>query len=319
MQGPTGNELDAIDDKVLDKITIPWNDNQFEVSHMGNYSMEMPEIFSSSPNTIIPDNDTELFIGGISLEYYPNEGNENTSNQTKQKRSVNVFKDFTDTPKKSRKKNKVPINKPREEPKKEYVRIKLLRGHKRATRFALNKDVFPRTTIIRVDTKNDEQKAKWNVFKFFTVQNKHFFEVVSKTDKGPLTDGEAKNKKQHGEHFRNVLKIERTFNNKFCSRYFADIRVRRSFSYYIEIIFKSSPEELCKKFNFRCCTGSLTHGNICKEKWEKLYIYCLNGLVKINCNDLEETKTNDVPEAENMDLSSFEDICEEMEDKKDEC
>lgn len=316
MQELTGNELDAIDDNMLEGGTMPWNSNQIGGSHMGKDTMEIEDNCTSASTINISDKVPELIIGDISLEYYSNPGNESTAPGVKQKRQFNVLRDFIDTPKKSRKKNKVPISKPRDEPKKEYVRIKLLRGHKRATRVALNKIVPPRTTINRVDPKNDEQVAKWGVFNFFTHQNKDFFERISETDKGPLTDGEAKNKKRHGEHFRNVLQIERTFNNKFCSEYFADLRVRKSFSYYIEIIFKSSPEELCKKFNFRCCMGSLSHREVCKEKWEKLYMYCLNGLVKINCNDLEETKVDDVPEVENLGLVNFEDIGEQREDEK---
>ena len=204
----------------------------------------------------------------------------------KAKRPKNPLMDFIDTPKPSKKKNSEPANKPREHPKMEYYRIKLLRGQKRAIRGVYANRV-PKTTINEVDMSNEEQATAWNVFCAYTLNQKVHLNRICSPASGPLTDGESHHQANHGKEFKKLLSNsnERTFNNNFCSRYFQDIATRDSFIFYIDVLFMGrTPQMLCKKFNFKCCNNSI-HDDLCIEKWNNLKEYTKSILIRgKNCN-----------------------------------
>lgn len=285
MQDITGREIEAFSDQELDEITSKRNANRAKNAQAMNY-FEIKNGDSSvcpsyaTPKLVIAEIIPECCPDNIKAHYFSLKG--------KAKRPPNILRNFIDVPKKSRKRDKVPIIRQREEPKKEYFRIKLIRGYKRALRFVFTKDAYPKTTINKVNPKNQNQIEAWNIFQIFSHQNLDKLKFVSKTDNGPLTDGEANNIKRYGKNFREVLNVEKTFNNKYCDEYFADQAVAMSFVYYSDVIFSSSIEELCGKFNFRCCKGSLTHNDQCHEKWESLRFYCKTQLVHIDSDENQE-------------------------------
>ncbi|OMJ88458.1 hypothetical protein SteCoe_9586 [Stentor coeruleus] len=279
MQDLTGREIEAFNDQELDEITSKSNmgrakntqtESNFDIKN-GDYSTCSSY---ATPKLVIAEITPECCPDNIKAHYFSSKG--------ESKRPPNILKNFIDIPKKSHKRGKVPIVRQREEPKKEYFRIKLIRGHKRALRFVFLKEGFPKTTINKVNKNNQNQIDAWNIFQIFSLQNFDKLKTVSKTDNGPLTDGEANNIKRYGKNYKDVIKGEKTFNNKFCDEYFADQAVSMSFVYYSDVIFSNSIEELCAKFNFRCCVGTLYHNDQCKEKWESLSYYCKTQLVHID-------------------------------------
>ena len=204
---------------------------------------------------------TQLGVGSISADY----------NNDTEKMDKYLLKEFTENPKKSRKKDRKPIINQRIVPKKEYLRVKLIRGHKRATRDAFLKKI-PRKTINRVNLKNPNQKAAWEIFENFACNNRDILYETSKTINGPLTDGESENKRIYGDDFKKKVNKERTFNNQYCKAYFSDPIVRQSFALYIDVLFSdNSIESYCQKFNFVCCRNF--HSEICVNKWNRLNIY----------------------------------------------
>lgn len=152
-------------------------------------------------------------------------------------------------------------------PKKEYVRCKLIRGHKRAIRNAfIGKKA--KKTINRINFKNKKQIAKLDEFTAHAIQNRSILEEVSRPENGPKTDGISKKSKA------NLKDSEKSFNNNYCRKYFLNSLTRESFILYCDVLFDgSSVNELCEKFDFSCCSSKSTHNDECSEKWKLLEKY----------------------------------------------
>ena len=152
-------------------------------------------------------------------------------------------------------------------PKKEYVRCKLIRGHKRAIRNAfLGKKA--KKTINRINLKNKKQIAKLNEFSTHAYKNRFFLEEVSKPENGPKTDGISK------KSLANFKGSEKSFNNNYCRKYFLNYLTRESFKLYCDVLFGgSSLNDLCDKFDFNCCSSKSNHNDECYEKWKCLETY----------------------------------------------
>ena len=89
-------------------------------------------------------------------------------------------------------------------------------------------------------------------------KNKDLFLEVSKTESGPNTDGKAKRKNQNEN-------IEKSFNLVFCKNYFLAEEVRKSYFYYVLLVFGHFDiNELIEKFQFKCCDS--LHDVVCIEK-----------------------------------------------------
>ncbi|OMJ70198.1 hypothetical protein SteCoe_31880 [Stentor coeruleus] len=156
-------------------------------------------------------------------------------------------------------------------PKKEYLRCKIIRGHKRATRQII-KGKTPKATIHKFAIENSRSLDVWYSLKSIIDQNPNLFIDCSNTVSGPKTDGQAKRKNSEG--------IEKSFNIAFCSNYFSNEKVRESYYYYIQLLFTNfNLTELCEKFNFKCCEGS-PHKINCVEKWIMLKEYLEYHLIK---------------------------------------
>ena len=152
-------------------------------------------------------------------------------------------------------------------PKKEYIRCKLIRGHKRAIRNAfIGKKA--KKTINRVNLKNKKQIVKLNEFSTHVNKRKHMLEEVSRPENGPKTDGISKRSKVELDN------AEKSFNNTYCRNYFRSSLTRKSFKLYLDFLFNgSSVNELCDKFDFSCCSHKSNHNVDCKEKWMSLEKY----------------------------------------------
>jgi hypothetical protein len=154
----------------------------------------------------------------------------------------------------------------RHPPKKEYVRCKLIRGHKRAIRQILAGQK-PKTTIHKFKPDDGNANSLWMILTQLILQELSVFQERSKTESGPITDG--KSKRMSG----NAKDSQRSFNGTFCKNYFESELIRESFSVYIDLIFSNfDPEVLCGKFEFRCCREE-NHGIECLQKWVSLLQY----------------------------------------------
>lgn len=156
-------------------------------------------------------------------------------------------------------------------PKKEYIRCKVIRGHKKMIRNVID-DTIPKKGIAKFKQGNGVQKGFYRRFQDHLIENMEILNIISQTESGPLTDG--KNKIKEKER----ISRENSFNNKFCKDYFTEEAVRYSFKLFFEIVFsKFNPKSLQKRFGFSCCRLS-THVLECYEKWQNLKFYLQNEL-----------------------------------------
>lgn len=151
-------------------------------------------------------------------------------------------------------------------PKKEYIRIKVIRGHKRAMR-QLSTDRIPRKTLHGFHPSDKAAEANWNQLKYCYLKYSLALNSVSRTEKGPITDGKSKRSTHNG------LNTAKSFNNQFCKDYFEPLFVRETFYFYVELLFvNKDPEALQKRFDMYCCPNS-EHLIGCELKWMHLKFY----------------------------------------------
>ena len=156
-------------------------------------------------------------------------------------------------------------------PKKEYLRCKLIRGHKRANR-QIEKSIKPTKTLHKFNPENPKAQSYWKKLTEIYFQNYETLGNTSLTISGPRTDG--KHKRQYESSY-----MHNSFNEKFCQQYFKEVAVRKSFYYYVKLVFSEfNPETLCEKFEFRCCAGE--HFGECYQKWKGMKLYILNDMIR---------------------------------------
>ncbi|CAG9335408.1 unnamed protein product [Blepharisma stoltei] len=208
-------------------------------------------------------------------------------------------------------------------PKKEYLRCKLIRGHKRANR-QIKDGVHPSKTIHKFDLANGKARDIWHTLQLHFFKNRYVLETESLTESGPTTDG----KKKRGKEIIDKS-TQKSFNTEYVKRYFLNEATKISFYYYVELIFADmNPDVLCDKFDFFCCKP-LDHDASCTEKWTSLKIYLqklmfedlklepwrpegespLGGINGIPHNDLcmfnEELERVDIEKLEEIDLEDL--------------
>jgi hypothetical protein len=178
------------------------------------------------------------------------------------------------------------------QPKKEYIRTKLIRGHKRAIRQAITNQ-FPKKTIHKVDELNKTQNDSWEKFKKLVTEADPQIVKLSKTENGPLTDGKNRRLLENP----NNLSCK-TWNDDSVKVYFSNQCIRDSFKLYIDVIFAIMDcDELCCRFGFSCCQ-SKTHLARCTEAWSELHYQLKNEFINIHLenhqaeNACEEVKNN---------------------------
>ncbi|OMJ70813.1 hypothetical protein SteCoe_21876 [Stentor coeruleus] len=194
-------------------------------------------------------------------------------------------------------------------PKKEYVRCKVIRGHKKMIRNIID-NKFPTKGIIKINSKDKKQLQIYRFFQDHYADHTSELDEVSKTESGPLTDGKARR-----DYSKVKLDTENSFNNKFCKEYFTSQAVRESFCIFIELVFsKIDPEDLNEKFGFSCCQRRL-HNLDCYDKWMILKFYLQDEMfatldyckpeINIESNDLLPSISS-IFELDGLDSESYE-------------
>lgn len=154
-------------------------------------------------------------------------------------------------------------------PKKEYVRCKVIRGHKKLIR-SLLENFIPKTGIAKFKLGNKIQAFHYRKFHDHLNENQQLLSEISLTESGPLTDGKSKQRSKEKDAYKS------SFNNEFCAEYFENQVIRDSFKLFCEIIFsKHNPKNLKKRLGFNCCDSEI-HTLECYEKWQCLKYYLQN-------------------------------------------
>jgi hypothetical protein len=171
----------------------------------------------------------------------------------------------------------------RRQPKKEYVRCKLIRGHKRAIRQLIS-NTIPKTTIHKFNPVNFNAQRIWSTLKQITERYSEAFSSICKTEAGPITDGRAKRSAE------SMKQCEKSFNGVFCAQYFENVHVRESFIQYVSLIFVDfEPGVLGEKFEFYCCKNK-KHSVECLEKWAELQRYLKTDMLEeLGCDPVQDS------------------------------
>lgn len=179
------------------------------------------------------------------------------------------------------------------EPKKENIRLQVIRAYKRSIREALDCKI-PKSKIHSVDIKSENSMLKWKIYAEYIREKRKIFENISRTELGPMTDGRTR-RKNIVEDIKD--KADRSFNDTFCLKFFFSPGVLLLYAKYIDLVFDGlTCKELGK--NFEHCP------KICKKKigvsvhkgerkcmlaWENLKEYLKSGMLKdIGVNVEEE-------------------------------
>lgn len=155
------------------------------------------------------------------------------------------------------------------QPKKEYIRCRLIRGHKRANR-QISRRILPTKTLNRFDPQNTRAVFCWDEMKRILKKDPAILSRAL-TENGPKTDGKSKRHSAPKD-------LQNSFNLHFCQNYFSPLSIRESYYYYIELVFAEfDPEQLSQKLELRCCAG--IHSSDCAVKWCVLKKYVQQGLL----------------------------------------
>ncbi|OMJ89998.1 hypothetical protein SteCoe_7790 [Stentor coeruleus] len=158
-------------------------------------------------------------------------------------------------------------------PKKDYLRSKMIRSHKRAIR-QIATGACP-SKILMFKSENCRAEELWKKFCQVYFQNQEILSVVSQTDLNYIAD--------QRKIWKNYQSSVKSYNSKFCRNYFSEIPVRESYFYFIELVFCDfSPEHLKNKFEF-CCCHNKSHNSICIDSWKNLkYFLQIEILIELN-------------------------------------
>ena len=124
-------------------------------------------------------------------------------------------------------------------PKKEYLRVKVIRGLKRAIR-----EVTSGRPPSRKKLHNPAPSASlhWTIFSDFIIANSGFPRLAA-TCEGPATEGKTY-RIATGEKYR-------CYNNQCCKDFFDSQLVRQAYHLYLELIFANAEDrDLAEKFGF---------------------------------------------------------------------
>ena len=148
-------------------------------------------------------------------------------------------------------------------PKKEYLRCKVIRSHKRALR-QITTSACP-IKIIIFNKENMKASNLWERFCEIYSENKILLREISQADLNSMPGRE--------EIWKNHESAAKSFNSKFCKSYFSEMIVRESYHYFTELLFYDlNPEILRRKFDFSCCLKNI-HSDSCVEAWRELKKY----------------------------------------------
>ena len=150
--------------------------------------------------------------------------------------------------------------------KKEYLRVLVLRGFKRAIRDVME-GVKPRKKVHGFSPGDGTASRNWGEFRKFVRRNRSL-EECAPTENGPGTEGKAKKPSSKQAEAK-------TFNDKFCRGFFADSLVREAFHLYLNVIFSSeSIEDWSHRFKFE--TFGTEDEKV--QNWNRLKTYLYRGM-----------------------------------------
>jgi hypothetical protein len=151
-------------------------------------------------------------------------------------------------------------------PKKEYIRCKLIRGHKRLLRKIMIHEAFVKELRESMCCEYS-QRVYFNLLADSFLKYKNTLVDLIPVEMGPVNEI-MKKKKMKLDH------LEKSFNGNFCKEYFNKIETRESYYYYIEYLFSDFDcTKFIKKFGFKCC-NDINHSINCYLKWALLKKYC---------------------------------------------
>lgn len=154
--------------------------------------------------------------------------------------------------------------------KKEYLRILLIRGFKRALRDVMD-NVTPLKKLHRIPKGDSISKNLWAKFRKFVIKNP-YFEQVAPTENGPGTEGKSKKLP------KTINSEPKTFNDQYCRNFFSDSTLRYAFSLYLDVVFGHFEcENLTNRFNFQAIGRSEAEK---MESWGQLKEYLYHGLYR---------------------------------------
>jgi hypothetical protein len=165
------------------------------------------------------------------------------------------------------------IDKNNRSPKKEYIRCQIIRGVKRAMRDSRSLSRLPVKKLHSVDSQCFESVEAWRDFTETVKINQNFVSMFSSTESGPLTDGKSSRKYQSNE---------KSYNDRFCFRFFTEIMKTDIYSHFLLLIFTPfTCKSLCLKFNFRPVGHSTKACSPdCRSKWEAFRDYVSSKMIE---------------------------------------
>ena len=189
------------------------------------------------------------------------------------------------------------INKTKiQSPKKEYVRCKVIRGHKKLIRSLLENSI-PKKGIAKFKLGCTFRGVPYRKFQDHLNENQKVLMEISFTESGPLTDGKHKKRSKEKNSYQS------SFNNEFCAEYFENQVIRESFKLFCEIIFsKHNPKSLIKRLGFGCCNSGI-HTLECYESWQCLKYYLQNEIFEtLGYKDeyFDDSNPESVPDISNI-------------------
>ena len=147
--------------------------------------------------------------------------------------------------------------------KKEYVRVNIIRMHKKIIRSCLSTGPALKRFCKTLKKMPYARQDLWKPLSAFIDEHRESLKILSNTANGPITDGKSKANKEE-------IKKERSFNTNFCKKYFSENYVRESFYLFIEYLFADlSSEKLCLTFRYYCC-DRVSHSEQCASNWLKM-------------------------------------------------
>ena len=155
--------------------------------------------------------------------------------------------------------------------KKEYVRVNIIRRHKKIIRSCLSTGIALKRFNKSVAKMPCGIQGLWKSLAAFYYEHRASLEKIGSTANGPKTDGKSRRCKEE-------ISKEKSFNDNFCKKYFSENYVRQSFYLFIEYLFAdNNPEELCLAFKYFCCNQTI-HSAQCASNWLKLKEFFLIGM-----------------------------------------
>ena len=144
--------------------------------------------------------------------------------------------------------------------KKEYIRVFIIRAHKKLMRNLLKNPTKAVKGLLRNYHDNANVCRHLETLLKHFLDNKMILDANSHTEAGPLTEGKAKKRSREKHH-------QKSHNDHFVREYFSDIVVRESYHYFVNYVFADSNEtSLCSRLKFFCCREE-THCGACSERW----------------------------------------------------